>query len=178
MRKESFDITDMLNMDHKIIFNWIDHLKNNDEITSSIINKFLNFVIKHTEAEEALVHHNFEKDEDLYFFILEDDIEHQIILSKAQSIKRSLRNKQDINKIYRNELLELFEMIQQHVFQEEISFLPLLKNHFEKEFLIHIGMDFKKFRKISTIELNHNNYSLINFHSAEDLYFTDSDKFL
>lgn len=166
-------LIDMIRLDHHLLLSEIDDFQHCTKITSLNINIFLNNILNHTIAEHQFLQREFDKSEEFHFYFLEDQIEHEIILSTVIKLKRKIRFKEFP---YEDEILQICQMLEQHIMQEENDLLPQIKRIIKEEQSISLGKKyyrFRKFKRSQTLLLTHLNHSF----KFQNNYFTSADKF-
>lgn len=171
-------LIDMIRLDHYLLLNEVKHIESTKKITCLMINIFLDNVIKHVDAENEFLHHEVNKSDELHFYYLEDEIEHEIIYSNATKLRKEYRSKKNqiSSEINPQNLFKICELLKQHITQEEYFLLPLIKKNIKDDESKRLGKKFCRYRRFNRTnvllvsQINSNSY-------IEDDYFTVADKF-
>lgn len=146
-KQKTLNIIDMIRVDHLLMLEEIKVIKRNDNYSSSSIHRFIDRVTKHADAEQELIHRGLDMNEEFHFLILEDQIEHRIINFNICNLKKNPKFRDKL-KMMKN-LKKICELIEQHIFQEEEFFLPILLQKLDQGMLVQLGEKYKKYRKFS-----------------------------
>lgn len=158
MNKE-FNIVDLLMIDHRFFKECIDIIvsKKIDKSTKlAHAKKFLEVLKKHSEAEGKTVYDSLADMEVFRSFILEREVEHEIIKNNISALLPKVSNLIFLDDQTELEIKVLAKFVEYRLKQEEKVIFPKIRKYLDSSILNEIGFQFMIMRKFSAKELKSN----------------------
>lgn len=149
-------IIELLLFDHQCLKRCIKVLADHNALKSkkrALAKEFLDCLHKHTSAERKAVYEPLLNNEEMHFTILEAQIEHEMISQKAGGLKTRLNRIRSLDDETEAELKVLADLVRNHLREEESEMLPKLQQAVDDLSLKEMGVEFLRFRKLTSNEL-------------------------
>jgi hypothetical protein len=154
-----FNIVDLLMIDHRFLKECISTIvdKKTDKSTKlASVNKFLEVLKKHSEAEGKTVYDSLADMEILRTFILEGEVEHEIIKNNINALLPKVSILRFLDDQTELEVKVLAKFVEYRLKQEEKDIFPKIRKYLDSSILNEIGFQFMIMRKFSAKELKNN----------------------
>lgn len=152
----TFNIVDVLLLDHEYLKECIEVLKDEDSeprAKMKYARGFLDALKKHSEGEKKALYAALENYEDVRFEILEAEVEHGIVDQKVKMLTDKIAHKQVLDDQLEAEMKVLAELVEHHVQEEEEELLPKLRRDLPQELLNQMGFQFMTIRQFTSKDL-------------------------
>lgn len=153
---DSFNVVDIILLDHGYVKECIEVLTDEDEQKRTKLKYakgFLDALKKHSLSEKKAVYSHLKEVDDFRPQILEGEIEHGIVDSKVKMLIPKISAARSLSAELEAELKVLAELVKHHLKEEEDKMLPMMKDQIDNSILNEMGYLFLLHRQFTDKDL-------------------------
>jgi hemerythrin-like domain-containing protein len=172
---DSFNIIDILKLDHEYLKDCIECLTDESESPKTKMKYgkgFLDALKKHSAGEKKALYAPLIEVEDFRSNILEGEIEHGIVDQKVKMLIPKLSKAKSLSEELEAELKVLAELVKHHVKEEEEELFEKMEDKIDSDILNQMGFQFMLLREFSEKDLEEKPELMEEMESFRDVKIT------